>query len=146
MMVLTSTMSVIYIIIVSVPSIDVPSRSSLCFMKWLSIALLMCTIWRIKQFVEVEILENLSCFLLVLLSLIVSLIWSVTSSSSFVWAYSFSNESILFTTGIKLSVFNKFFQAIVATILAAFVSFSNQIIIMSTFEFEFRTLFLIFLA
>lgn len=146
-MVFTPTMPIIHIITVSaVHSIDVPSRSSLCFMKWLGITLLICTIWRVKQFVEVEILQNLSCFLLVLLSLIVSLIWSVTSSSSFVWANPFANKSILFATGIKLSVFYQFFQAIVATILAAFVSFSNQIVIMATFEFEFRTLFLIFLA
>ena len=146
MMVFTPTMSVIHIIIVSVYNIDVPSWSSLCFMKWLGIALLICTIWWIKQFVEVEILQNLSCFLLVLLSLIVSLIWSVTSSSSFIWANSFANKSILFATGIELSVFYQIFQAIIATVLAAFVSFSNQIVIMTTFKFEFGTLFFIFLA
>ena len=118
--------------------------STLSLMQWLGITLLMCaTTWWVEQLIEVKILKDFPCLLLVLLRFVILTISSIMAASLLIRRDSFSNETVLLASRIKFCVFDQIFLAVVvASILASFLVFSDIVI----FEFKLRTLVIIFVA
>lgn len=99
---------------------DIVAVSAIClgpastFVKRLGVSLLMSAMRRVKQLVEVEVLQNLSRLLLVLLGFVLD-VGCLAAPLPLVRAYALAHETVLVACALKLCVLYQVLKAVIAS-------------------------------